>query len=57
MHSRTKEKLTAGLIAFRRVPGTEENFLPLFGTLLPLVVAATMSDASLVTPSINDVAA
>jgi hypothetical protein len=37
----------------------EENFLPLFGTLLPLVVAAAkaMSDASLATPSFSDAAA
>jgi hypothetical protein len=36
----------------------EENFLPFFGTLLPLVVAAAAatSDASLVMPSFNDAA-
>ena len=54
-----QERLTDGVGAFRRFPSTEENFLPFFGMLLPLVVAAAaaaMSDASLAMPSFNDVA-
>jgi hypothetical protein len=53
-----QERLTDGVGAFRRFPSTEENVLPFFGTLLPLVMAAAaMSDTSLVTPSFNDAAA
>jgi hypothetical protein len=51
------EKFTVEFVAFRQVPSTEENFLPFFGMLLPLVVAATASDASLATLSFNDAAA
>jgi hypothetical protein len=46
---------------FRRLPSTEENFLPFFGTLPPLVVAAAAamaaSDASWATPSFNEATA
>jgi hypothetical protein len=52
-----KKRLTDGLGAFRRVPSTEENFLPFFGTLLPLVVEAATSDASFAMPSFNEAAA
>jgi hypothetical protein len=52
-------ELTEGVGVFRRFPSTEENFLPFFGTLTPLVVAtaAAASDASLATSSFSDAAA